>query len=94
MTTHLSSSHLSRADHSEGQPAHGPNDVVRLSAARLLVAKDVAELLGVPASLVYAMARRGQLPTVRVGERYVRFRAQAIADWISARETTVRRGLQ
>jgi predicted DNA-binding transcriptional regulator AlpA len=28
---------------------------------------------------------------VRVGERYVRFRAEAIADWIEAQESPARR---
>jgi len=55
---------------------------------RLLAANDVAELLGVPRTFVYTLARRGDLPTVRVGERYVRFRAEALEQWIAAQETT------
>jgi excisionase family DNA binding protein len=61
---------------------------------RLLVAEDVAALLGVPPAFVYALARRGELPAVRVGERYIRFRRQAIEDWVAARESTHRRGSQ
>ncbi len=71
-----------RPFHPEGRPG------------RLLVAEDVAALLGVPPTFVYALARRGELPSVRVGERYIRFRAQAIEDWIDARETSDRWGVQ
>jgi excisionase family DNA binding protein len=56
--------------------------------SRLLEADEVAELLGVPRTFVYALARRGELPTVRVGERYVRFRAEALAEWIAEQEST------
>jgi excisionase family DNA binding protein len=48
-------------------------------------------LLGVPAPYIYALARRGAIPVVRVGERYVRFRAEAIAAWIESRESPARR---
>jgi excisionase family DNA binding protein len=53
---------------------------------RLLTADDVALVLGVPKSLIYALVRRGELPAIRVGERYVRFRADAISRWIENRE--------
>jgi excisionase family DNA binding protein len=56
-------------------------------AGRLLTADDVADVLGVPRTFVYALARRGALPTVRVGERYVRFRTQALDLWIEQQET-------
>jgi excisionase family DNA binding protein len=55
---------------------------------RLLGADDVAELLGVPRTFVYALARRGDLPVVRVGERYIRFRAEALEEWITGQERT------
>lgn len=58
--------------------------------ARLLSAEDVAELLGVPRTFVYALARRGDLPVVRVGERYVRFRAEALEQWICGQESPAR----
>jgi excisionase family DNA binding protein len=57
---------------------------------RLLSADDVAELLGVPRTFVYALARRGDLPVVRVGERYVRFRAEALEQWISIQESPIK----
>ena len=40
-------------------------DSLRVSR-RLLTAEDVAEVLGVPRSMVYTLARRGDLPAVRV----------------------------
>lgn len=61
---------------------------------RLLTADDVAEILGVPRSYVYALARRGELPTVRVGDRYVRFRCRSLQRWIEDCETTEQRGTQ
>lgn len=53
---------------------------------QLLTADEVAVMLRVPRSLVYALARRGELPTVRIGERYVRFRATTIERWIQSQE--------
>lgn len=66
-------------------PVSGP-------AGRLLTADDVAAVLGVPRTFVYALSRRGVLPTVRLGERYVRYRAETIAEWIAGQETTKRKG--
>lgn len=63
-------------------------------AGRLLTADEVAEVLGVPRTFVYALARRGELPTVRIGERYVRFRGQALERWITDQETTHPKGTQ
>lgn len=52
---------------------------------RLLTADDVAEMLGVPKSWVYAASRRGELPTVTLG-RYRRYRPEAIEEWLRATE--------
>jgi excisionase family DNA binding protein len=60
-----------------------------IAVQRLLTAGDVAAILDVPRSLVYALARRGELPAIRVGERYVRFRVEAIERWIEGREASV-----
>lgn len=60
--------------------------------SRLLDATDVSALLGVSPAFVYALVRRGELPAVRVGDRYVRFRAQALETWIAERESTDQRG--
>jgi excisionase family DNA binding protein len=51
----------------------------------LLNAAEVAEILGVPPSWVYAEARDGRLPHVRVG-RYRRFRRRAVDNWIENHE--------
>jgi excisionase family DNA binding protein len=47
----------------------------------LLTAQEVAEMLGVPATWVYARTREGMIPTVRLG-RYYRYRAEAIRAWV------------
>jgi excisionase family DNA binding protein len=47
----------------------------------LLTAEDVAERLGVSKDWVWAQARAGAIPHVRLG-RYRRFRAEAIEAWI------------
>ncbi len=60
--------------------------------ARLLGVADVAQLLGVRETFVYALARRGELPTVRIGDRYVRFRPEALWAWIERQESTRPRG--
>ena len=46
----------------------------------LLTAAEVAELLSVPKSWVYAEARAGRLPHIRIG-RYRRFSPQSIEEW-------------
>lgn len=63
----------------------------------LLMAEDVADILGVPRAFVYELARRGDLPAVRIGERYIRFRLTAVERWIVEHETTAearRRGVR
>jgi excisionase family DNA binding protein len=52
---------------------------------RLMTAKDVAALLAVPTSWVYAQSRAGTLPTVNCG-RYRRYRRAAIDTWIAEAE--------
>lgn len=56
------------------------------NAPWLLTADDVAIILRVPRSLIYALVRRGDLPAIRIGERYVRFRGEAIERWLEHRE--------
>jgi excisionase family DNA binding protein len=77
----------------------GQNDAHRLSADelaalngelmaaghRLLTAENVAALLQVKPSWVYAEARSGRLPCVPVG-RYKRFRWAAVEAWIGELE--------
>jgi excisionase family DNA binding protein len=46
----------------------------------LLTAGEVAELLSVPKSWVYAEARAGRFPHIRIG-RYRRFSLESIEEW-------------
>lgn len=79
--------------HTPTEPAPRPAPApVSVPAGRLLTADDVAAMLGVPRTFVYALSRRGVLPTVRLGERYVRYRPETIAEWIAGQETTKRKG--
>lgn len=66
-----------------GRPVTRPDSPIGDPA--LLTAGDVAALLGVPKSWVYAQSREGRLPTVRLG-RYYRYRRAAIAAWLLEQE--------
>jgi excisionase family DNA binding protein len=48
---------------------------------RLLTAEEIAERLGVNTQWVWAQARAGRIPHVRLG-RYRRFRESAIEAWV------------
>jgi excisionase family DNA binding protein len=52
---------------------------------RLLTAEEVAERLGMRTDWVWAQARAGRIPHVRLG-RYRRFRESALEAWISGLE--------
>ncbi|HEX7124884.1 MAG TPA: helix-turn-helix domain-containing protein [Thermodesulfobacteriota bacterium] len=57
----------------EGRPS-GPSTPRNDAACeRLLTAKEVAELLGLKEKTVYELAKRGEIPCVRIG-KFVRFR--------------------
>lgn len=62
-----------------------PNPLNHNGAARLLAAGEVADLLGVPKSWVYAETRAGRIPHVTLG-RYRRYRVDAIEAWLTDRE--------
>lgn len=49
---------------------------------RLLTAKEVSTLFNVPLARVYELARRRQIPTVRLGRRQVRFDVEMLSMWI------------
>ena len=53
---------------------------------RLLTAEEVAERLGMRTDWVWALARAGRIPHVRLG-RYRRFRDSAIEAWLQELET-------
>jgi excisionase family DNA binding protein len=52
---------------------------------RMLTAKEVAQRLGVRTDWVWAQARAGRIPHVRIG-RYRRFRESALEAWICGLE--------
>ena len=54
-------------------------------ADRLLTIPEVATRLGVPTAYAYELARRRQLPVLRVGLRYLRVPASGLATWIDER---------
>jgi excisionase family DNA binding protein len=55
----------------------------------LLTVDDVAERLGVTKDWVWAQARAGRIPHVKLG-RYRRFREEAIEEWLTDLEGTGR----
>jgi excisionase family DNA binding protein len=57
----------------------------RVSPGKLLTAEEVAERLDVGVKWVWAQARAGTIPHVRLG-RYKRFRSEAIDAWIAQLE--------
>ncbi|MDB5694455.1 MAG: DNA-binding protein [Alphaproteobacteria bacterium] len=59
---------------------------------RLLLASEVADLLRVTKAWVYAETRSRRLPHVRLG-RYVRYREDAIREWLAAQEAKSARGV-
>jgi excisionase family DNA binding protein len=63
-------------------------------SARLMTAGQVAELLAVPKTRVWSMSRRGEIPTVRIGPREVRYRPEDLEAWIARRTTSRPRGTQ
>jgi excisionase family DNA binding protein len=68
---------------SEEEPSEGTRG--RGSPAKLLTAEEVAERLGVGVKWVWAQARSGTIPHVRLG-RYKRFRPEAIDAWLAQLE--------
>ncbi len=59
---------------------------------RLLTIPEVAERLSVPRAYAYELARRGELPTVRVGKKYVRVPVVALEKWLALQELEGRPG--
>ena len=56
----------------------------------LMTAQEVAELLRVPRSTVYELARNRRIPFLKVGRRTL-FAQQTLLDWISAQTVQPRR---
>ena len=55
------------------------------AADRLLDAKELAEILGVPETWVREHTRNGHLPAVQLG-RYWRYRLERVLAWIEEQE--------
>jgi excisionase family DNA binding protein len=60
--------------------------------AKLLTARQVADLLGVSAETVLRWARNGKLPAIRLPGGAIRFRADDLDGWLEERATP-RRGV-
>ena len=65
----------------------------RARVDRLLTADELAERLGMKTEWVWAQARAGRIPHVRLG-RYRRFRESAVEDWLRDLETGGSGGLR
>jgi excisionase family DNA binding protein len=52
------------------------SELSRLQAGDVLTASEVAELLRVPASTVHDWARRGVIPSIKLGRRRIFIRQQ------------------
>ncbi len=63
------------------QEAHAPAEP---DTGQLLTPEEAAELLSIPRSRVYAMARRGEIPNVKVG-KYVRLPVAGLRAWIAGK---------
>jgi excisionase family DNA binding protein len=65
------------------------SDSTKPTVRTLLTAEDVAQMTGMGVDWIYAQARLGRIPTVRLG-RYRRFRLEAIEQWVRDLETDER----
>jgi excisionase family DNA binding protein len=59
---------------------------IRASEDRLLTIPEVAERLAVPVPYAYELARKGELPTVRVGKKYVRVPLLSFEKWLAVQQ--------
>jgi excisionase family DNA binding protein len=58
---------------------------------RLLTPAEIADLLGVKQSTIYQWSHQGFIPHVKLG-RLLRFREQAVAEWVEKRSAAGRVG--
>ena len=64
----------------------GTNENRHSADDRLIAMPEVAERLGITEHQAREMGRRGDLPVITVGDRFVRVREDALKDWIQRRE--------
>jgi excisionase family DNA binding protein len=57
---------------------------------RLMTAQEVAEMLRVPRSTVYELARRRRIPFIKVGRRTL-FARHTLLEWIAAQTVAPRK---
>jgi excisionase family DNA binding protein len=81
-TTDPSNPRLTKPSYSAGS-AHGTAD----PTGDLLTAEEVASLLRMTPAWVYAQTRRRRIPHLRLG-RYVRYRREALDEWIEQVESS------
>lgn len=53
---------------------------------RLLTVPEVADRLSVPTAYAYELARRGELPAVRVGKKYIRVPLLSFEKWLAVQQ--------
>jgi excisionase family DNA binding protein len=66
--------------------AKGNAGTVSAVEDRLLTMPEAADRLGITEHQAREMGRRGDLPVVTVGKRFVRVRVRTLEDWIRRRE--------
>ncbi len=79
MTAQLSLSN----DVADGMAASGGASGRDLPLCRLLTAHEVSEILRVPRSTIYELARNRRIPFLKVGRRTL-FERDSLLDWIAA----------
>jgi excisionase family DNA binding protein len=65
----------------QAQVAPQPDD-------RLLTISELATILSVPRSYAYELCRRGDIPSVRFGGRYVRVALSSLRVWMTQHQTS------
>jgi excisionase family DNA binding protein len=78
---------LAAAIHADAEQTSNDDDSAE---ERLLTMPQVAERLNVPEAYARELGRLGELPTVRLGTKYVRVRASDLSAWIRERTAATR----
>ena len=55
----------------------------------MLTYQQAAALMNIPVGTLYGMVFKKQIPHVRLGKRFVRFRQEDLNDWITERQVAV-----